>query len=158
MAVGGEMGSLMRAYEWAKTPVGEPATWPQPLRTVIRLILNTKHPMFVFWGPALTCFYNDAFRSSLGPEMHPGSLGSPGREVWSEVWSTIGPQIDQVMTGGDATWHEDHLVPIQRHGGSEEAYWTYSYSPIDQEAANSGVRGVLVVCTETTARVLAERR
>jgi signal transduction histidine kinase/ActR/RegA family two-component response regulator len=113
--------------------------------------------MFVFWGPTLACFYNDAYRASIGPERHPGALGRPGREVWAEIWDTIGPQIDLVLSGGGATWHENQLIPITRHGRREDVYWTYSYSPIDDETSPTGVGGVLVVCTETTAQVLARQ-
>jgi two-component sensor histidine kinase len=102
--------------------------------------------------------YNDAYRQSIGPERHPGSLGMPGRQVWDEIWDIIGPQIDQVMAGRGATWHVDHLVPITRNGQREEVYWTYSYSPIDESTAPNGVGGVLVICTETTQKVLAEKR
>ena len=155
---GGEMGALMRTHDWAATPLGPPEAWPQPLRLAIRLLLNTGHPMYVWWGPDLFCFYNDAYRQSIGPERHPSSLGRPAREVWAEIWDIIGPQIEQVMSGGGATWHENQLVPITRVGVREEVYWTYSYGPIDDEGAASGVGGVLVVCTETTQTVLAERR
>jgi PAS domain S-box-containing protein len=155
---GGEMGALMRAHDWAATPVGRPETWPPSLRTVIRLLLNTRHPMFVFWGDDLTCFYNDAYRASIGPELHPAALGGPGRVVWVEIWDTIGSQIEQVMSGRGATWHENHLVPITRYGRREDVYWTYSFSPIDHEASETGVGGVLVVCTETTAQIVAERQ
>jgi PAS domain S-box-containing protein len=155
---GGEMGALMRAHDWAKSPLGPPEHWPQPLRTAIRVLLNTGHPMYVWWGPELLCFYNDAYRRSIGPERHPGSLGQPAREVWAEIWDIIGPQIEQVMTGGGATWQENALVPITRSGRREEVYWTYSYGPIDDDAAPNGVGGVLVVCTETTEQVLSRRQ
>jgi hypothetical protein len=128
------------------------------LRIVIRLILNTGHPMYVWWGPQLLCFYNDAYRQSIGPERHPGSLGQPGRQVWDEVWEIIGPQVDQVMTGGGATWQENALVPITRNGRREDVYWTYSYGPIDDEDAPGGIGGVLAVCTETTQQVIAAQR
>jgi hypothetical protein len=154
---GGEMGALMRAHDWSVTPLGPPEIWPQPLRTATRLLLNTGHPMYIWWGPDLLCFYNDAYRASIGPERHPGSLGRPGREVWDEIWPIIGPQIEQVMSGGGATWHENQLVPITRNGRLEDVYWTYSYGPIDDETAQTGVGGVLVVCTETTQQVLAEQ-
>ena len=155
---GGEMGALMRAHDWTTSSLGPPETWPQPLRTVVRLLLNTGHPMYIWWGADLACLYNDAYRESIGAERHPSSLGRPAREVWDEIWDIIGPQIDQVMSGGGATWNVDHLVPITRHGAREDVYWTYSYSPIDDERAASGVGGVLVVCTETTENVLAEQR
>jgi PAS domain S-box-containing protein len=155
---GGEMGALMRAHDWSRSSLGRPADWPQSLRTVVRLMLNTGHPMYIWWGPELACLYNDAYRESIGPERHPGSLGLPAREVWGEIWPIIGPQIEQVTSGLGATWHVDQLVPITRHGRLDDVYWTYSYSPIDDDAAPGGIGGVLVVCTETTKQVLAARQ
>ena len=158
LADGGEMGARMRAFDWSGSDVGTPDTWPQPLRTAVRLLLNTGHPMYIFWGAFGSCFYNDAYRRSIGPERHPGSLGQPARQVWDEIWDIIGPQVEQVMAGRGATWHENHLVPITRNGRREDVYWTYSYSPIDDETAPNGVGGVLVVCSETTQKVLDEQR
>ncbi len=149
-ADGGEMGALIRAYDWAATPLGPIAAWPQSLRVAVRLILNTRHPMFIFWGPDLTQFYNDAYRETMGPEKHPSALGGGGRETWEEIWDTIGPQIAYVMAGQGATWHEDQLVPVTRHGSRQDVWWTYGYSPIDDEAAPHGVGGVLVVCRDVT--------
>ena len=151
------MGALMRAHDWRSSSLGDPADWPAALRTALGVILNTGHPMYIWWGPELLCFYNDAYRQSIGPERHPGSLGSPGREVWDEVWDIIGPQIHQVMSGRGATWQENALVPITRNGRREEVYWTYSYSPIVDPSSPSGVGGVLVVCAETTAHIVAAR-
>jgi len=153
---GGEMGALMRAHDWSRTSLGRPEGWPQPLRLALRMLLNSGHPMYIWWGPQLLCFYNDAYRASIGTDRHPGSLGQPGRSVWAEIWPIIGPQIDQVMAGDGATWNENQLVPISRHGRVEEVYWTYSYNPIDDESSPSGVGGVLVICTETTRQVMAE--
>jgi PAS domain S-box-containing protein len=155
---GGEMGALMRAHAWSTSSLGPPATWPQALRTGVRLMLNTGHPMYIWWGPDRACLYNDAYRRSIGPERHPGSLGRPAREVWAEIWDIIGPQIEHVMGGHGATWHENHLVPITRNGKREDVYWTYSYGPIDDDTAPDGVGGVLVVCTETTEQVLSLQR
>ncbi len=157
LAGGGEMGALIRAHDWRSTPLGAPEGWPPPLRTAVRLILNSGHPMYIWWGPELRCFYNDAYRRSIGSERHPASLGRPGREVWDEIWDIIGPQIEHVMSGCGATWKENHLVPITRDGVREDVYWTYSYSPIDDQNAPNGVGGVLVVCSETTQQVLAAR-
>jgi PAS domain S-box-containing protein len=153
---GGEMGALMRAHHWAASSIGPPQNWPQALRTSLRLLLNTGHPMYIFWGPEGACFYNDAYRLSIGPERHPGSLGQPARAVWEEIWPVIGPQIEQVMSGGVATWHVNQFLPITRNGKLEDVYWTYSYSPIDDDTSPNGVGGVLVVCTETTEAVLSK--
>jgi signal transduction histidine kinase/CheY-like chemotaxis protein len=151
------MGAVMRSHDWLCSSLGNPVTWPQPLRTAVRFMLNTGHPMYIWWGGQGACLYNDAYRASIGPERHPGSLGRPVREVWAEIWDIIGPQIQQVMTGGPPTWHENQLIPITRYGRREEVYWTYSYGPIDDPSAPNGIGGVLVVCTETTATVKAER-
>jgi PAS domain S-box-containing protein len=108
--------------------------------------------MFLFWGPELLCFYNDAFRPSLGNEgKHPHSLGKPAIDVWPETWDTIKPMIDQVLAGGDAFWSEDQLLPIYRNGQLEDVYWTFSYSPVSDESGEPA--GVLVTCTETTTQV-----
>ncbi|MDP9013486.1 MAG: PAS domain S-box protein [Pseudomonadota bacterium] len=114
--------------------------------------------MYIWWGPDLLCFYNDAYRQSIGPEHHPGSLGRPAREVWAEIWPIIGPQIAQAMSGSGGTFHENALIPITRHGRLEEVYWTYTYSPLFDSSAASGIGGVLVVCSETTAHVLSAQR
>ena len=148
----------MRSLNWGSMPLGDPAHWPQALRTAVRLILNTCHPMYIWWGSDLVCLYNDAYSNSIGPERHPGSLGKPGRDVWAEIWDIIGPQIEQVMAGQGATWNENALVPITRHGRKEDVYWTYSYGPIDHDTAPTGIGGVLVVCTETTEAVLSRKR
>ena len=152
LAGGGQMGALTRAYDWSASPLGKPDTWPQSLRTALRILLNTNHPMFIWWGKELIQFYNDAYRQTMGPERHPSALGQRGRECWAEIWPIIGPQIEQVMSGGGATWHENQLVPVTRHGGLEQVYWTYGYSPIDED---DGIGGVLVVCRDVTKDYLA---
>jgi PAS domain S-box-containing protein len=152
LAGGGEMGALTRAYDWSANPLGTPETWPQSLRTALRILLNTNHPMFIWWGPKLIQFYNDAYRQTMGPERHPSALGQGGRECWAEIWPVIGPQIEQVMSGGGATWHENQLVPVTRHGKLEQVYWTYGYSPIDED---DGIGGVLVVCRDVTREYLS---
>ena len=149
---GGEMGALTRAYDWSANPLGKPETWPQSLRTALRILLNTNHPMFIWWGEDLIQFYNDAYRQTMGPERHPSALGQRGRECWAEIWPIIGPQIEQVMSGGGPTWHENQLVPVTRYGKLEQVYWTYGYSPIDED---DGIGGVLVVCRDVTKDYLA---
>ena len=125
---------------------------------MVRMALTTRHPIFIFWGRGHICLYNDAYSASLGPEKHPSILGARARDAWAEIWTIIGPQIEMVLRGEGATWHENQLVPILRHGAIRDVYWTYSYGPIDDEDAHNGVGGVLVVCTETTSQVMAERR
>ncbi|HEV7880329.1 PAS domain-containing protein [Bradyrhizobium sp.] len=152
LAGGGEMGALMRAHDWSAAPIGPPDGWPQSLRTAVRIVLNTNQPMFIWWGPELIQFYNDAYRQTMGPERHPSALGQRGRDCWAEIWPIIGPQIEQVMSGGGATWHENQLIPVTRHGRLDQVWWTYGYSPIDEA---DGVGGVLVVCRDVTKEHLA---
>ncbi|WP_426688820.1 PAS domain-containing protein [Rhodanobacter ginsengiterrae] len=158
LAGGGEMGAMTRAYDWSRHALGKPEVWPQALRTAIRLVLNSRHQLCLFWGSDAIWFYNDAYGQTLTSERHPSSLGLPGRQVWPEIWSEIGTQISQVMSGGSATWHENQHLVMRREGRDEDTYWTYSYSPIDDESAPGGVGGVLVVCTETTEQVLVSMR
>ena len=158
LAGGGASGELIRRFPWADTPIGPPRTWAQGLRTTVRIMLTTGHPTMIFWGPDLRCLYNDAFSRSLGPEKHPAILGAPGRVAWEEVWPIVGAQIEHVLRGDGAVWHENQCVPIYRYGALQEVYWTYSYSPIDNPSSPHGVGGVLVTCSETTEQVLAERK
>ncbi|HEY1114073.1 MAG TPA: hypothetical protein VGE66_10960, partial [Chitinophagaceae bacterium] len=116
MQGGGEMGELIRNYDWSQTSLGPPDGWPQPLRIAVSIILSSRFPMFLFWGPDLTCFYNDAFRPSFGVEgKHPWALGKKGKDVWEEIWPTIKPWIDKVLDG-EAIWREDQLVGFYRNG------------------------------------------
>ncbi|MEJ8755534.1 PAS domain-containing protein [Pontibacter sp. H259] len=154
---GGEMGAHIRSLDWSKTAMGSTDTWPQSLRTILSVILNSKFPMFLYWGPELNCFYNDAFRPSLGDDgKHPSLLGKPGKEFWSEAWHEIGPTILSVKAGGEAVWSEDQLIPIYRNGKVDKVYWTYSFSPVFDESGTPG--GVLVTSIETTQRVLTLAR
>ncbi|WP_019143112.1 PAS domain-containing protein [Noviherbaspirillum massiliense] len=152
---GGEMGALLRAHDWTSTPLGHPDTWPATLKTAIRLILTSSHPMFIWWGPDLIQFYNDAYRRTLGPERHPAALGQRGQECWLEIWDIIGPDIELVMSGQGATWREDALVPVTRHGKRENVWWNYGFSPLEDE---SGVRGILVICSDVTEQHLNRER
>ncbi|MEP7254029.1 MAG: PAS domain-containing protein, partial [Ginsengibacter sp.] len=151
---GGEMGKLTREKDWSATPVGTPESWPQSLRTTLSILLNSKFPMFLWWGPELICFYNDAYRPSLGKEgKHPGILGMTAEKAWPEIWAIIKPLIDQVLTTGEATYSEDQLIPIYRNGKIEDVYWTFSYSSVNDESGKPA--GVFVTCSETTGKVNA---
>src|ERR1700743_3096090 len=87
LAGGGEMGAATRAHDWEGSPLGRPETWPQSLRTAVRLLLNTHQPMLLWWGPQLIQFYNDAYRQTAGPEFHPAALGQRSEECWGEIWN-----------------------------------------------------------------------
>ena len=154
---GGEMGELIRAKDWSATSLGKPENWPQSLRTALSIILHSKFPMFLWWGiDDLVCFYNDAYRSSLGENgKHPNILGMKAEEAWPEIWDTIKPLIDVVLRGGESTWNEDQLIPIYRNGKIEDVYWTYCYSAVNDETGKAA--GVFVTCNETTEKVKNEK-
>ena len=153
---GGCSGEAVRHVDWEASPLGKPETWPTILKTTLATMFRARQPMFLWWGPELLQFYNDGYLPSFGQGKHPGAMGQRGEEWWEEIWSVIGPQIQGVMQGGTATWNEDALVPVVRNGKLEEVYWTYSYTPVFD--GDGRVAGTLVICTETTQRVLAERR
>ncbi len=155
---GGQAGALIRQIDWAATPLGDPEGWPDALKTTLGIVLGSRHPMFVWWGPELIQFYNDAYLPSFGDPStgrHPKAMGQRGRECWEEIWPLIGPQIDDVMARGIASWNEEQLVPTHRNGRLEDVYWTYGYSPIHQ--ADGSIGGTLVICQETTRAVVARK-
>ena len=128
LAGGGEMGARVRALDWSKTPLGPIATWQQSLKTSVSTCLNSRFPMLIWWGPQLAKIYNDAYLPLIGGK-HPWALGVPAREVWPEIWSVIGPMLNQVMQSGEATVSEDLLLLLERDGYGEECYFSFSYSP-----------------------------
>lgn len=152
---GGEMGQLIRSIDWAKTPVGPVDQWPQSLRTAISIMLNAQFPMYIAWGSEFIQFYNDGYRPILGSTKHPAAMGLSTKRTFAEIWHIIGPMFDGVMEGR-AVGFTDFLLPLDRHGFTEECYFIFSYSPIKQENGLTG--GVLVTVTETSERLLGERR
>jgi PAS domain S-box-containing protein len=155
LAGGGEMGERIRAFDWARTPVGPVERWPQSLKTAVQIMLTSRYPMFVWWGRELTIFYNDAYIPVPG-RRHPSSLGRPAAEVWNDIWDTIGPQAQAVLAEGRASWNEELLLIMERNQFLEETYFTFSYSPVPDDGG--GVGGVFCACTEDTQRVLGQRR
>jgi PAS domain S-box-containing protein len=153
-AGGGEMGARMRTQDWATTPLGCAQEWPQSLRTAVSIMLNSRHPMFLAWGAELAFLYNDGYIPIFGAR-HPHTLGRPFAEIWAEIWDDVGPLVERALAG-EATWAEDMHLVMQRNGYPEDTWYTFSYSPIRDESG--GIGGMFCACTETTAKVLAERR
>ncbi|MDQ2588334.1 SpoIIE family protein phosphatase [Saccharothrix yanglingensis] len=150
--VGGDLASV----DWAATPLGPPADWPQSLRTAVSILLSSRFSMWMAWGPELTFFCNDAYRRDTLGRKYPWALGRPAREVWAEIWGDIGPRIDTVLATGKATWDEALLLFVERSGYPEESYHTFSYSPLRDDAG--AVVGMLCVVSEDTERIIGERR
>ena len=154
---GGEMGDLIRAFDWSKTPIGSAETWSPTLRVMIPFLLANRFPLLLWWGPEYISIYNDAYRPVLGAK-HSWALGKPVAECWSEIWRVLKPLIDTPFNGGPATWNDDIELEINRNGFLEETHFTIAYSPVPDGAAANGVGGVLATVTEITEKVVGERR
>ncbi len=152
---GGVAGDALRAYDWAQNPLGTPATWPLALRACVRLMLNTHQATCIFWGPDYINLYNDGFVPLLG-EKHPRAMGQSAREVWSDAWPVVGGLLGSVLTRGEAVLFQEMLVPISRGGRLDDAWWSYSYSPLFGDDGEIG--GILVVATERTAEVRGRKQ
>jgi PAS domain S-box-containing protein len=151
---GGQMGAAIRAYDWVKTPLGAPAEWPTPLKTLVSVLLSANQPMFVAWGIEQTLLYNDAYAVVLG-DKHPYALGRPFLAVWSEIEADLIPIVDQAY-GGMPVHMDDITLMMNRHGYEEETHFAFSYTPIRGDGGL--VEGLFCACTEVTEQVLAERR
>ncbi len=145
----------MRALDWSRTGLGEPASWPQSLRTVVRILLTSRFAMWMAWGKDLTFFCNDAYLPTTGVKRD-WVLGERSDRVWAEIWPDIGPRIDHVLTTGEATWDEALPLYLERSGFIEETYHTFSYSPLADDSGETV--GMLCVVAEVTERVISERQ
>jgi signal transduction histidine kinase len=150
----GEMARLIESFDWSISPLGPSAQWPQSLKTALNICLRSRFQLAIYWGPELIFLYNDAEREVIGA-LHPYALGKPAREVLVDMWETVGPMLHKVLKSGEATWSVDQPLKFDRYGLVEEAFFTWSYSPIPDD--DGGIGGVLLVTEETTQRVLAER-
>jgi PAS domain S-box-containing protein len=149
------MASMMRKFDWAATDLGPPGSWPQSLKTAVRIVLTSRYAMWMAWGPNLRFFCNDAYLPTVGIKRD-WVLGSRSDKVWEEIWPDIGPRIDRVLSTGEATWDEGLLLFLERLGFREETYHTFSYSPLADD--DGRISGMLCVVTEETERVVGERR
>ena len=152
------MARLIRARDWATTPLGPLTSWPQSLRSAVSILLPSRAQIALFWGPELVMLYNDAYRPVLGGK-HPSALGIPAREAWREIWETgtnLRALLEGVLETGNAFWAEDRLFVIERYGYKEETYFDVSYDPVRDESGRVG--GVFCIVSETTGRVLGARR
>jgi signal transduction histidine kinase/DNA-binding response OmpR family regulator len=152
---GGEMGERVRSFDWSRTPLGEPAAWPQSLKTAVRITLTSSQPMFVWWGEELIHIYNDAYKAIVGGK-HPAALGLPASVVWREIWDQVGPRADSVMRRNEGTYDESLLLIMERYGYPEETYYTFSCSPIPGDDGGTG--GIICANTDDTARIIGERQ
>ncbi|MDB5936236.1 MAG: hybrid sensor histidine kinase/response regulator [Massilia sp.] len=140
----------MRAHDWSRSPIGPPAYWPTSLASMVGMILNSKFPMFVLWGPEYVMLYNDSYLPVLG-ERHGHALGRPMPAVWPEVWPDIAPIVTRAYDG-EASFFDNLPVTLERNGFPEQAWFMFSYSPLRDE--QGAVGGAICVCSETTQQVM----
>ncbi|MFN3521842.1 MAG: ATP-binding protein [Phenylobacterium sp.] len=155
LAGGGELGALIRAHDWSNTPLGAPVSWPQSLKTAVRIMLTSRQPIWIGWGPELTYLYNDPYQSIIGGK-HPWALGRPTSEVWREIWPDIGPMLSTALGGEEGAYVEEQLLIMERNGYPEETYYTFSYSPIPNDEGEPD--GIICANTDDTQRVIGERQ
>jgi len=155
LAGGGELGGLIRAFDWSATPIGPIAEWPESLRTAVRIMLASSQPIWIGWGEELIYLYNDPYKSIIGGK-HPEMLGRPTKVVWAEIWDVIEPMLTTALTSAQGTYVESQLLIMERYGYREETYYTFSYSPIPGEDGTP--RGIICVNTDDTQRRIGERQ
>ncbi|HEY0002357.1 MAG TPA: SpoIIE family protein phosphatase [Actinoplanes sp.] len=154
-ARGGEMGRRMSELDWQSTPLGPPAGWPPELCNAVAMMLASRAQIIVMWGPEYCALYNDAYITTMGSK-HPGYVGRPAREMWAEAWSVLQDLFDGVRAADDSFWASDHPFMLHRYGFLEETYFDVSYDPL--RTADGEVGGVFCIVSDTTGRVLSERR
>ena len=154
---GGQLGELIRAFDWSTTPLGPMEAWPQSLKTTISLMLNSQHPMWVGWGPEITFLYNDAYIHVLGQAKHPWALGLPAEAVWAEIWHYCGPLAINVFQQGQAVMIDDVQLFMRRAPDFlEEVFYSFSYSPVRDESGAVG--GLFCPSSDVTAKTISARR
>ncbi len=151
---GGDMGAAMRSFDWSTTPLGDPETWPQTLKTALRIMLISRQPTWLWWGPQLIHFYNDAYRFVL-KNKHPSALGQPAQKVWAEIWPQIRGRVDAAMRG-EASYSEAELLVMDRSNHPEETYYTFSFSPVPGD--DGAIGGIVCANVDDTDRVIGARR
>lgn len=151
---GGEAGDLLRAQDWTCSPLGPTQSWPQPLTTLVRVMLNSGQPMFIAWGPDRILLYNDGYSTMLGAR-HPRAFGRPFFEVWPEVVDSVGGLMNQVFAG-EPIHMDDLVLTLYRNGYPEETHFSFSYTPVPDDSDR--IIGLFCACTETTGRVSSERQ
>ncbi len=154
IVAGGEMGQLIRSMDWSRTPLGGRESWPQSLRTTVNICLASDLPICIIWGPELVQIYNDGYRVICG-DKHPRSMGQNFPECWREAWPVIGAAHDSALAGNTAFLENQHIF-LERHGYTEECFFTLSFSPILDEAGR--LAGLFHPVIEMTPKMLGERR
>ncbi|HEY4030348.1 MAG TPA: HWE histidine kinase domain-containing protein [Caulobacteraceae bacterium] len=151
---GGDLGALIRAFDWSTTGLGPIVGWPQSLKTVTNTLLLSPVPIVLLWGEDGVMIYNDAYSVFAG-RRHPRLLGSKVREGWPEV-ADFNDHVMKVGLGGGTLAYKDQELTLNRHGGPEQVWMNLDYSPVPDESGRPA--GVIAIVIETSERMRAERR
>jgi signal transduction histidine kinase len=155
LAGGGEMGERIRTKDWSTTPLGPIEQWSQSLKTIVRIMLTSRQPIWIGWGPELIKLYNDPYKAIVGGK-HPEALGQPAFVVWREIWDDVGSRLRTAVENNEGTYDESLLLIMERYGYPEETYYTFSYSPVPGD--QGGVEGIICANTDDTGRIIGERQ
>ncbi len=141
---GGATGLALRELDWAKSPLGDPATWPASLATLVGVMLGAHQPTFILWGPERRLLYNDAYARLLGAA-HPAALGRDYREVRHAVAPDLEPLLAEAWAGRAV------------HADGPRGPWA-CLSCVPVRNAAGGVDGLYGTCTEGAGHALGESR
>ncbi|MBC5992261.1 ATP-binding protein [Pontibacter cellulosilyticus] len=150
-----QMHQQIRDFAWEESLLGPISSWPQSLRTAVHIMLGSDYPMAIWWGRDMIMLNNDAYMHFMGNRQQ-ASLGKPAKLMWADIWEVVGPMFNKVLDTGEAWFADKLLLYNERKGFKEEAYFTFSCSPIIQEDGSVG--GIFCTSSEETRQVLSERR
>ncbi len=148
----GEMARRMRLFDWESTPLGTPQRWSRSLHTLVDVMLGSRQPMFLTWGPERILLYNDSYALILG-KRNEQALGAKFEDVWYDILEKVEPILDRAYAG-EPTHIEDLALLMHRNGFPEETNFSFSYTPVHGE--DGRVAGMFCACTETTPQVKAK--
>jgi signal transduction histidine kinase/ActR/RegA family two-component response regulator len=153
---GSTMRKLICEHDWGATILGPLAEWPARLRVIVDLMLDSVEPMVIWWGMDCIQIYNDAYAPRVDKVAGDMALGLPAAVTWKQGWTIIEPLAERVFETGISKTYDDFAFHIERNGRLEEAYWTYSLTPV--RGKDTAVEGVLLLSNEITERTLITRR
>src|SRR5687768_13882863 len=154
LAGGGELGKMIREFDWASTSLGPVSQWPKSLRTCVQIMLTSRQPIWIGWGKELIKLYNDPYKAIVKGK-HPLALGKPASVVWAEIWNDIEHMLRKVMEKNEGTYVEEQLLIMERNGYPEETYYTFSYTPVAGDLGTT--EGMICFNSDDTERIISER-
>ena len=146
--------TLLNSFDWAATSLGPIASWPESLRSAVRMMMLSEVPMVILGGERDgTLIYNDGYAVFAG-ERHPDIFGKPALEAWPEIADFNAENMRRGFAG--ESWHlMGQELLLNRGSGPAPAFIDLSYSPVAGEDGRPV--GVLAIVQEVTESVQAGR-